>query len=37
MSEWFYIIAAYSITWIVLFGFAMYAGLRDAKLRGGER
>jgi CcmD family protein len=33
MSEWPFIIAAYSITWIALGGFAIYLSLRDAKTR----
>jgi hypothetical protein len=36
MSEWPYVIGAYSLTWVVLAGFAIYLGARDAKVRGGE-
>jgi hypothetical protein len=34
MSEWPYIIAAYSLTWIALGGFAIYLAARNAKARG---
>ena len=33
MSEWSYIIAAYSVTWIVLLGLAVYLSARDTKAR----
>ena len=33
MSEWSYIIAAYSVTWIVLLGTAVYLASRDAGAR----
>jgi hypothetical protein len=37
MSELLYIIAAYTITWIVFAGYAIYADVRDAKARAGAR
>ena len=33
MSEWNYIVAAYSVTWIVLLGYATYLTVR-ARARG---
>ena len=35
MSEWPYIIAAYSLTWVVLGGFAIYLAVRNARAREG--
>ena len=35
MSEWPYIIAAYSITWIALAGFAIYLTAREKNVQEG--
>ena len=33
MSEWNYVVAAYVVTWIVIFGYAAYLGARKRNAR----